>query len=169
MLAIVFLRVGRAEMQAGTDALLFQRGHQGIARNAAPGFIHANNKQVPGVQMWPGRGAQRLERGIREFKPVAVGNVATALIGLAQLTQLDQRQRGVDIRKVVFEARGNDLRLRRAAVGLAVIGIYAQTVELQAADFCASCASSVTTRPPSAQVMFLMAWKEKIAVPCQPT
>src|SRR5690606_11519485 len=70
-LAVVFLRMCRTEMQAGSDALLLQRGHQGITREAAPGLIHANDKQVPGVQMRPGRNAQRLERGIREFKQVA--------------------------------------------------------------------------------------------------
>jgi hypothetical protein len=48
-LAVVFLRMGRAEVQAGTDALCFQRFHQRVAGQAAACFINANNKQVPGV------------------------------------------------------------------------------------------------------------------------
>ena len=53
---------------------------------------------------------------------------------MAQFFQLDQRQSGVDIGKVVLEARGDHLRLRRAAVGLTIIGVHAQTMEFQTAD-----------------------------------
>ena len=61
-------------------------------------------------------------------------NGGAALIGVGELIQLHQRQRGVDIREIVFKARRNHLRLRRAAQGLAVISVNAEAVELQAAN-----------------------------------
>ncbi len=126
--------MGRTEVQAGADAHRLQLFHQRVAADAARGLIDADDKQMPGVLVIPGRDAQRFKRRVRQLAQVALGNLGPALIGVAQFFQLDQRQSGVDIGKVVLEARGDHLRLRRAAVGLAIISIHAQTMEFQATD-----------------------------------
>ncbi len=168
-LAVIFLRMGRTEVQAGADAHRLQLFHQRVAADAARGLIDADDKQMPGVLVIPGRDAQRFKRRVRQLAQVALGNLGPALIGVAQFFQLDQRQSGVDIGKVVLEARGDHLRLWRAAVGLAIISVHAQTMEFQATDAGGQLVVVGDNQPPSAQVMFLIAWNEKMAVPCQPT
>jgi hypothetical protein len=59
-LAVIFLRMGRTEVQAGADAHRFQLFHQRVAADAAGGFIDADNKQVPGVLVLPCRDASGL-------------------------------------------------------------------------------------------------------------
>lgn len=98
-----------------------------------------------------------------------MGDFSATLIRLRQLIQLHQRQRGVDIGQIIFEAGSNHFRLRRAAVGLTVVGVYAQAVEFEAADAGSQLVIIGDDKPPSAQVIFLIAWNEKIAVPRQPT
>ena len=123
-----------AEVQSGANTLRFELFHQRITADAAALFVNANNKQMPGVQMRPARHGQRLKRRIRQFAHVAQGYLTATLIALAQFAQLYQRQRGVNIGEVIFESRANHLRLRRTAVGLAIVGIDAQTVELEATN-----------------------------------
>ena len=67
-------------MQAGADAHGFQFFHQRIAADSAGRFIHANNKQVPGVLVFPFRYRQRLKRRIRQLAQIALGNLATTLV-----------------------------------------------------------------------------------------
>lgn len=97
--------MGRTEVQAGADAHRLQLFHQRVAANAARGLIDADDKQMPCVLVIPCRDAQRFKRRVRQLAQVALGNLGPALIGVAQFFQLDQRQSGVDIGKVVLEAR----------------------------------------------------------------
>lgn len=67
ILAVVFLRMGGAEVQARTDALCFQGFHQRVTGQAAACFINANNKQMPCVNVRPCRNRQWLERRISQL------------------------------------------------------------------------------------------------------
>ncbi len=92
-------------MQTRADTHSLQLFHQRVAADAACGLIDADDKQVPGVLVIPCRDGQRFKRRVRQLAQVALGNLRPALIGVAQFFQLDQRQSGVDIGKVVLEAR----------------------------------------------------------------
>lgn len=92
-------------MQTRADTHRLQLFHQRVAADAACGLIDADDKQVPGVLVIPCRDGQRFKRRVRQLAQVALGNLRPALIGVAQFFQLDQRQSGVDIGKVVLKAR----------------------------------------------------------------
>lgn len=85
-LAVIFLRMGRTEVQAGADAHRLQLFHQRVAADAARGLIDADDKQMPGVLVIPGRDAQRFKRRVRQLAQVALGNLGPALIGVAQFS-----------------------------------------------------------------------------------
>ncbi|MNP48634.1 hypothetical protein D3C76_1427680 [compost metagenome] len=126
--------MGRAEMQASADTLGFQGFHQRVAGIAARRFIHANNEQMPGMQMRPGGNIQGHERCVGKLQQIAAGNLRTAAVGIAEFAELHQGQRGVNIREVVFKTGRDHFGLRCAAERLAVKRIDAETVELEAAN-----------------------------------
>ncbi|MNN41498.1 hypothetical protein D3C81_1556200 [compost metagenome] len=121
-------------METSADALSFQGFHQRVAGNATLGFVHANDEQMPGVQMRPGGYAQGHKRRVGKFQQIAAGDFRATVVGIAQFTELHQGQRGVDIREVVFKPRRDHFRLRRAAKRLTVECIDAKTVKFEAAN-----------------------------------
>ena len=75
----------------------------------------------------------------------------------------------MNVGQVVFVTRLHHFGLRFAAKLLTIEGIDGQTVELQATQAIRQRIVVGGDQAPSAQVTFLMAWNEKIAVPRAPT
>ena len=163
------LRMGRAEVQAGANAHGLQSFHQRIAADAAGGFVNADNKQVPGVLMLPRRRHQRPEGRIRQLADsVAQWRRGADWRGRACPAAPGASAALISARLYLKPAKSPS-RLRGAAQGLAVISVNAEAVELQAANARPVRHRRSPPAPPSAQVIFLIAWNEKMAVPRHPT
>ncbi|WMQ74638.1 MAG: hypothetical protein GPOALKHO_001656 [Sodalis sp.] len=63
-LAVITLRMGGAEMQAGVDAAFFQHLHQTVGINVAPPFVDADDKQMLSVAVFPSGHRKRRKRRI---------------------------------------------------------------------------------------------------------
>lgn len=86
--AVIFLGVGRSEMQVGADAALFQGFHQATAGNAAGCFVYADDKQGSCVAMLPFWNGKRQEWRIGQLLEIEKRNLLTTRIKLLQFTQL---------------------------------------------------------------------------------
>ncbi|VDZ77836.1 Uncharacterised protein [Salmonella bongori] len=81
--AIIFLRMRGAEMQTRANAFCFQRCHQSIPIDAAACFINPDNKQMPGMDMFPWRKAQGLKgQGRHRLVVLGCNGGATSVKGI---------------------------------------------------------------------------------------
>ena len=132
---VIFLEMDATEMKSGPDVAFLERGHELVARQAGPVDIQPHHHQVMRMGEVVIRQRQRPEFvDARQQFTVTLAQCGPLAVHGFEPRQLADAQHRLHIGQIEFEARFDHLRLGRAAVGLAVIGIDAETMEFQAAD-----------------------------------
>ena len=117
------------------STLELERLHELIARHPRALGKEADDEQMPGMVVRIGGVGKRQERvDAGQLAAIEQRQLAPTAVQFIETSQLDQPKGGGDVREIGPEARFDDLGLRGTALGLAVEGIHAQSVELESSD-----------------------------------